>query len=126
MCDYSLEMMASRPARAGEYYVTTRFHSGSIGLAVAGDMTCAICVQYGTPLMLSNLPSFVRGTLQAEAVEAVFARLESGAYRDAISLPDGRVLSLQQIGTGVSIRVKALIDRPLPTVARTEAFATVD
>jgi len=37
MCDYSLEMYASRPARASEKYVTTRFPSGSIGLASPGD-----------------------------------------------------------------------------------------
>ena len=28
MCDYSLEMYGSRPAREGEHYVTTRFPSG--------------------------------------------------------------------------------------------------
>ena len=33
MCDYSLEMYGSRPAREGEIYVTTRFPSGSIGFA---------------------------------------------------------------------------------------------
>ena len=37
MCDYSLEMYGSRPAREGEIYVTTRFPSGSIGFASAGD-----------------------------------------------------------------------------------------
>jgi hypothetical protein len=37
MCDYSLEMYASRPAREGEIYVITRFPSGSVGLASAGD-----------------------------------------------------------------------------------------
>jgi hypothetical protein len=48
MCDYSLEMYASRPARESELYVTTKFPSGSIGLASPGDCTTAVCVQYDT------------------------------------------------------------------------------
>jgi hypothetical protein len=55
MCDYSLEMYASRPARASEKYVTTRFPSGSIGLASPGDCTTAICVQYDTHLKLEGI-----------------------------------------------------------------------
>jgi hypothetical protein len=42
MCDYSLEMYGSRPAREGEIYVTTRFPSGSIGFASAGDPRTAV------------------------------------------------------------------------------------
>ena len=55
MCDYSLEMYASRPAQESEKYVTIRFPSGSIGLAVPGDCKTAVCVQYDTPLTLENV-----------------------------------------------------------------------
>ena len=48
MCDYSLEMYGSRPAREGEIYVTTRFPSGSIGFASAGDPRTAVCMQCDT------------------------------------------------------------------------------
>ena len=129
MCDYSLEMYASRPARAGEHYVTTRFASGSIGLSVPGDTSCAICVQYDTPLVLENVPAHVRGTDGAERAEVVFARIESGAYHDAVAFPDGRVLSLQQIGVGVSVQVKALLEWTVPAAAIVNADpqpATVD
>ena len=34
MCDFSLEVYGSRPAREGEKYVTSRFPSGAVGLAV--------------------------------------------------------------------------------------------
>jgi hypothetical protein len=57
MCDYSLEMYASRPARESERYVTTRFPSGSVGLASPGDCTTAVCVQYDTRLKLEGIPS---------------------------------------------------------------------
>jgi hypothetical protein len=45
MCDYSLEMYGSRPAREGELYVITRFPSGSIGFISAGDPRTAVCLQ---------------------------------------------------------------------------------
>jgi hypothetical protein len=54
MCDYSLEMYGSRPAREGEIYVTTRFPSGSIGFASAGDPRTAVCMQCDTKVMLTT------------------------------------------------------------------------
>ena len=115
MCDYSLEMYASRPARVGERYETTRFASGSIGLAVPGDATCAICLQYDTPLVLESLPAHVRGQDGPDRVEAVFTRVEGGAYHDAVAFPDGRTLSLQQLGVGVTVQVKELLAWKMPS-----------
>jgi len=71
MCDYSLEMYASRPAREGEIYVTTRFPSGSIGLAAPGDCTQAVCVTYGTRLRLENLPSDLQDSFKISGVEDI-------------------------------------------------------
>lgn len=119
MCDYSLEMYASRPARVGEQYETTRFASGSIGLTVPGDATCAICVQYDTPLVLEKLPVHARGENGPERAEVVFARVEGGAYHDAVAFPDGRILSLQQLGTGVSVQVRELLEWKAPAQRET-------
>ena len=112
MCDYSLEMYASRPARQGEAYQTTRFPSGSIGLVSPGDRACAICVQYDTRLELTDIPANVRaryGLSDREPV--VFARIETGAYHDAVALKDGSVVSLQQIGPGVTVAVESLLEK---------------
>ena len=117
MCDYSLEMYASRPARAGEKYVTTRFSSGSIGLASPGDCGTAVCVQYDTPLVLENIPEHVRLGTVGERADVVFARIETGAYHDAVAFSDGRLLSLQQLGVGVTVGVKALLDMPVLPLA---------
>ena len=43
MCDYSLEMYGSRPAREGGAYAATRFPSGSIGFA-GGASRSALCL----------------------------------------------------------------------------------
>ena len=115
MCDYSLEMYASRPARQSESYTTTRFPSGSIGLASPGDKSCAICVQYDTRLELSDIPAPVRERYNlGERETVVFARIETGAYHDGVALKDGNIVSLQQIGPGVKVAIEALLEKELP------------
>jgi hypothetical protein len=71
MCDYSLEMYGSRPAREGEIYVTTRFPSGSIGFASAGDPRTAVCMQCDTKVMLTDIPPALQTAFRVGAeVEA--------------------------------------------------------
>jgi len=106
MCDYSLEMYASRPARESEKYVTTRFPSGSIGLAVPGDCTTAVCVQYDTHLELEGISSDLQTRLAVGGEESVvFARLEHGAYRDGVKFGNGKEISLQLLGSGVTVKL---------------------
>lgn len=113
MCDYSLEMYASRPAREFEKYVTTRFPSGSIGLAVLGDCTTAVCVQYDTNLNLEGIASDLQTRVGAKSAEqVVFARLQHGAYRDGVRFGNGKEISLQLLGSGV--RVTLVETRAVP------------
>lgn len=109
MCDYSLEMYASRPARQKEKYVTTRFLSGSTGLAAPGDCTTAICVQYDTRLNLEDIPADVQtriaglGVVPTSEMEVTFCRIERGCYRDGVRFDNGKQLSLQLLGVGVGV-----------------------
>ena len=115
MCDYSLEMYASRPAREGEIYQTTRFTSGSLGLASPGDCGTAVCVQYDTRLELDNLPPALRASLGVGPREMVtFVRLDAGAYRDGVRFANGREISLQQLGSGVRATIPQLIEAAEP------------
>lgn len=115
MCDYSLEMYASRPAREGEIYQTTRFPSGSLGLASARDCGTAVCVQYDTRMRLESIPPMVRETLGVGASENVtFVRLETGAYRDGVRFDNGKEISLQQLGPGVRATIPKLIENVAP------------
>jgi hypothetical protein len=66
MCDYSLEMYASRPAREGEQYQTTRFASGSIGVTVPKDGTTAICIACDTRLEIEVDTTGCHGELRRE------------------------------------------------------------
>ena len=113
MCDYSLEMYASRPARQSEKYVTTRFPSGSIGLAAPGDCTTAVCVQYDTHLKLEGISSDVQMRLGVKpSEEVVFQRLHHGAYRDGITFANGKQISLQLLGSGVTITLVQVHEKP--------------
>lgn len=110
MCDYSLEMYGSRPAREHERYVTTRFPSGSIGFAAPGDCNTAVCVQYDTPLVLENIPREIQTALSVREMEDVtFVRLDHGAYRDGVRFANGRQISVQQLSTGVGAVVSHVL-----------------
>ena len=112
MCDYSLEMYGSRPAREGEYYAATRFPSGTIGFAAPGDPRTAVCMQCDTPVVLTDIPADLQARLGVgERVEATFAQAERGAYRDGLRLSNGRFVSLQELRPGVRAFIPALLER---------------
>ena len=75
MCDYSLEMYASRPARTSELYVTTRFPSGTIGWR---------CPAIARPQSVSNMIRLSRSKAYraickcASVLVVVFERLQHG------------------------------------------------
>jgi hypothetical protein len=51
MCDYSLQHVASRPARMGDKLVSTRFlNSGTRGFAAIDEPNVAVCLLPGTEL----------------------------------------------------------------------------
>lgn len=111
MCDYSLEAYRTRPAREGERYVTTRFASGSIGLAAPGDVMTPVCVACDTPLHIEGIPAFVQARLGVTAIEdATLTHLDRGAFRDGVRFANGATIALQQLGTGASVTVTALLE----------------
>jgi hypothetical protein len=116
MCDYSLEVYGAQPAREGEKYVTTRFPSGTIGLASPANPGTPVCVNCDTQLLLKDIPALIRERYGiGAAAEATFTRLETGGYRDAIQFENGKVVSLQQLPPGIGVSVTRLLEN-----ARTE------
>lgn len=120
MCDYSLEMYRTRPAREGEKYVTTRFRSGTVGLASPGDASTPICVQCDTRLVLEQIPKDLQDRLGIGPTEEVtFVRLEQGPFRDGVRFRNGSEVSLQQLQSGVIVTVAALLEHAAPMIATT-------
>lgn len=112
MCDFSLETYRNRPASAGERYITHRFPSSSIGLVSPGDCMTAVCVQPDTKLVLEGLPEIVQRQLGlGDTEEAIFVRLDQHErYRDGVRFRNGRVITLQMLGTGVGVRLIASVE----------------
>ena len=111
MCDYSLEVYGSRPAREGERYVTTRFPSGSIGLASAANAATAVCMNCDTALEIDGIPvSLCREHNLKTREDAVFIRLDSGTYRDGVRFSNGAEVSLQAFPPGVAFAVTQLLE----------------
>ena len=103
MCDYSLEMYQSRPARAGERYETHRFHSGSIGFVSPGALAVAVCMACDTELELERIPLPLQQALGlAENSKATFVRLDLGPHHDGVRFANGSEVSLQRLGPGVA------------------------
>jgi hypothetical protein len=51
MCDYSLEHLATRPAKVGDQLVTTKFGGRfTTGFCSVGEPSLAICIKPGTEL----------------------------------------------------------------------------
>jgi hypothetical protein len=124
MCDYSLEMYASRPAREGETYVITRFPSGSVGLASAGDPKTAVCVQCDTQLVLSGIPHELQQLMRIRSNEKVtFTRLDQGVYRDGVKFENGRTACLQQLRPGIQVHVSMLLENVSATRRQLEVEA---
>jgi hypothetical protein len=117
MCDYSLEHYGSRPAREGERYVTTRFPSGTIGLASpakAWKASTAVCLNCDTALEIDGIPAEMCREYGLQPHEdAVFIRLDSGSYRDGVHFRNGTEISLQKFQPGVGFAVKQLLEKAL-------------
>jgi hypothetical protein len=111
MCDYSLEVYGTQPAREGERYVTTRFPSGTIGLMAPEVPRTAVCLACDTALAIDSIPASLQKAhgLAAQA-EGVFTRLETGSYRDGVRFRNGAEVSFQDLGAGCGIRVTNLLE----------------
>lgn len=102
MCDYSLEMYQSRPARHGEEYISNRFPSGSVGFVSPGDQSTAICMACDSELKLSRIPPSVQTMADAGDSEVVtFTQIDGPVHRDSVRFRNGKVVTLQKLGPGV-------------------------
>lgn len=115
MCDYSLEFYGSQPAREGERYVTSRFPSGTIGLVAPERPGTPVCLNCDTRLQVDHIPAEMRKAFHlSESEGAVFARLDTGSYRDGLRFDNGAEVCLQRFPTGVGVTVNVLLESEMP------------
>jgi hypothetical protein len=108
MCDYSLEHLASRPARVGDTLVTTRFRQSLTGgFCAVGEPNVAVCLKPGTELAFEReieAPSgFWMRPKKLGASVARFRQVNEGwraMHHDALELPGGRIVLLTRLNEG--------------------------
>ena len=117
MCDYSLEHVASRPAKVGDKLVSTKF-SNSItrGFAAVGEPNVAVCLLPGTELAFEQEVACVQalGLLPSRKIHERVARFREinlenpHDHHDALEFPGGQVVLLTRLCEGQTATVLQL------------------
>src|SRR5215510_12459367 len=101
MCDYSLELITSRPAKVGDKLVSAGFpHTVSRGFASMDDPTVAVCLLPGTEIAFEEDVRCETGFVLSRTLGhkvASFRQINPGLpnrHHDALEFPDGTTVLL--------------------------------
>jgi len=107
MCDYSLDLVASRPARVGDKLVSTSFpQTDTRGFASVDDRHVAVCLLPGTELAFDKEIRCETGMLLSWRLGhrvAKFRQVDkdrSNVHHDILELPDGKTVLLTHLCKG--------------------------
>jgi len=109
MCDYSLEHVASRPAKVGDRLVTTQFkHTITRGFAEVGVPDVAVCILPGTELAFERdvecdhfLGFFPRRQLHERVARFRQVNMNDPfKHHDALEFASGEVVLLHRLCEG--------------------------
>jgi hypothetical protein len=118
MCDYSLHLVASRPAKAGDKLETTSFCGTTTrGFAAVGEPNVAVCLLPGTEVAFDKAVEYYRiiGTGKVEEKTARFRQVNSdrsNVNHDALEFPGGRTVLLTRLCEGQRATVLQLPATP--------------
>jgi hypothetical protein len=108
MCDYSLESVASRPARVADRLVSTSFvTSFTRGFASVDELDTAVCVLPGTEIAFDDAVAYEKPvTYEIVRTASKVARfrqinlIEPRSHHDALEFPGGQVVLLSRLVPG--------------------------
>jgi hypothetical protein len=124
MCDYSLHLLASRPAKVGETLTATDFaKSISRGFAAAGEPEVAVCLLPGTELAFTSEVRYDRalslfGKGRVDDKVARFRQInvnDPNVHHDALEFPDGQIVLVTRLVPGQRATV---LQTPVPAQAK--------
>jgi hypothetical protein len=120
MCDYSLHLVESRPAKLGDQLVTTKFaNSTTRGFSAIGEPKVAVCLLPGTEIAFEDNVEYHRTfsilpniTLKQKVARFRQVNLERGdVHHDALEFPNGELVLLTRLCEGQHATVLQL---PIP------------
>lgn len=119
MCDYSLHLVASRPAKVGDRLVSTRFPASiTRGFTAVDERSVAVCLLPGTELAFEKEVEGERGFVLRRRFGYNVARFrqvnndQPDVHHDALEFPDGQVVLLTQLCEGQHATVLQLPAEP--------------
>ena len=125
MCDYSLHLVASRPAKVGDRLVTTKFNNTLTGgFAGVQEPTVAVCLLPGTEVAFEReveCEPFFKPFRSQKLIGQKVARFrqinleQPNVHHDALEFPDGQVVKLTQLCEGQHATVLQLPASPRAT-----------
>jgi len=131
MCDYSLQFVASRPAKVGDKLVSSKFRNSITGgFAAVGEPNVAVCLLPGTEIAFEKEVECERALSFLPAVKPVKTFAEKVArfrqvnkdqphvHHDALEFPDGQIVLLTRLCEG-----QHAVVLQLPAAPRTEREA---
>jgi hypothetical protein len=121
MCDYSLHLVASRPAKVGDKLVTTAFNNSvTRGFTSVGEPQVAVCLLPGTEVAFEGEVEcdgffvFRSQRIIGEKV-ARFRQIkteEPYTHHDALEFPNGEIVLLTRLSEGQHATVLQLPAQP--------------
>jgi hypothetical protein len=120
MCDYSLHLLTSRPAKVGDKLVTTKFENSiTRGFATVEEPTVAVCLLPGTEVAFEKEIIEYRHTLLPNRkIKEKVARFRQvnidnpNTHHDALEFPNGQIVLLNRLCEGQHVTVLQLPASP--------------
>jgi hypothetical protein len=120
MCDYSLHLLTSRPAKVGDKLVTTKFvNSITRGFATVEEPTVAVCLLPGTEVAFEkDIIEYRLTLLPNRKIREKVARFRQvdidnpNTHHDALEFPNGQIVLLNRLCEGQPVTVLQLPASP--------------
>lgn len=109
MCDYSLHLVASRPAKVGDALIATDFdRSITRGFAAVGEPNVAVCLLPGTELAFEDdvyydraFSLFGRARINHKVARFRQVNMEDpNVHHDALEFPNGQIVLVTRLTAG--------------------------
>ena len=139
MCDYSLHLVASRPAKVGDKLVATDFvRSITRGFAAVGEPDVAVCLLPGTELAFEENVQYERafspfGRACVDHKVARFRQVnmdDPHVHHDALEFPGGQIVMVTRLMPGQCATVLQLPasahDRTRPAEGAAQRERTIE
>jgi len=116
MCDYSLHLLTSRPAKVGDKLVTTKFENSiTRGFAAPEELNVAVCLLPGTEVAFEkDIVEYGHSLLSNREIAGKVAQFRQvntdnpKTHHDALEFPNGQIVLLNRLCEGQHVTVLQL------------------